>query len=65
MNWEIVFHEEAIEDLKKLDASLRKEVLKGIQKVSQNPLPNTEGGYGKPLRNDSITKLAGCYKIKV
>lgn len=64
MNWEIVFHEEAIEDLKKLDASLRKEVLKGIQKVSQNPLPNTEGGYGKPLRNDSITKLAGCCKIK-
>lgn len=41
MNWEILFHEEAIEDLKKLQSSVRKEVLKGIQKVSQNPLPNT------------------------
>ncbi len=32
MNWEIVFHEEAIEELKKLEASLRKEVLREFRR---------------------------------
>ncbi|MEO8174789.1 MAG: hypothetical protein ABI581_16955, partial [Sediminibacterium sp.] len=31
----------------------------------QNPLPDYEGGYGKPLSNNDTTKLAGYYKIKL
>jgi len=36
--------------------------MKGIFKVSQNPLPNTEGGYGKPLGNHSGVNLTACLK---
>jgi len=32
---------------------------------SYNPLPQTEGGYGKPLGNRNNTKLAGYLKIKL
>ena len=49
MIWSIEFIEEAENDLKKLDHSVQLQVLKGIRKVSQNPLPVQEGGYGKPL----------------
>ena len=41
------------------------QVLKAIEKVSQNPLPNYEGGYGKPLGNRVASQLAGYYKIKL
>lgn len=44
MSWQIKFYEEAIEDMENLDGSKRKQVMKGLFKVSQNPLPNTEGG---------------------
>ena len=57
MNWNIEFLEEAQQDLKKLDGSVRIQVLKGIKKVSQNPLPFSQGGYGKPLGNKSGTNL--------
>ncbi len=62
MNWNIEFLPEAQDDLKKLDGSVRPQILKGIRKVSQNPLPN--GGYGKPLGNQSGTDLSGLMKIK-
>lgn len=64
MSWQIDFSEEAIEDLESLDGSQRKVILKGIQKVAENPLPNTEGGLGKPLGNLSEANLSGCLKIK-
>ncbi len=47
-----------------LDGSVKKQVLKGIQKVSQNPLPDFQGGYGKPLGNLGGTNLSGLMKIK-
>ena len=50
--------------MKKLDHSMQIQVLKGIKKVSQNPLPVDEGGYGKPLGNKSGTKLTNLMKIK-
>ena len=62
--WEVKFCEEAIKDLKKLDNSIVKQVLAGIRKVSQNPLPQNEGGYGKPLGNQNGTELTGFFKIK-
>ncbi|WP_312653875.1 type II toxin-antitoxin system RelE/ParE family toxin [Proteiniclasticum sp.] len=64
MSWQIKFYEEAIVDIENLDGSKKKEVMKGILKVSQNPLSNTEGGYGKPLGNKSGVNLTGFFKIR-
>ena len=64
MTWSIEFLEEAEKDMKKLDHSVQVQVLKGIRKVSQNPLPTEEGRYGKPLGNKSGTNLTNLMKIK-
>lgn len=64
MTWSIEFLEEAKKDLKKLDHSVQLQVLKGIQKVSQNPLSVQEGGYGKPLGNKTGVNLTNLLKIK-
>ena len=64
MIWSIEFLEEAEKDMKKLDHSVQIQVLKGIKKVSQNPLSVREGGYGKPLGNKSGTNLTNLMKIK-
>jgi mRNA interferase RelE/StbE len=65
MAWTVVYTQEAEKDLKALDRSQQLQVLKAIKKVSANPLPNTEGGYGKPLGNRLSTHLAGYLKIKL
>lgn len=64
MTWSIVFLEEAEKDMKKLDHSAQIQVLKGIRKVSQNPLTTEEGGYGKPLGNRNGNNLTNFMKIK-
>ena len=64
MSWNIEFLEAAEKDLNKLDHSAQIQVLKGIQKVSQNPLPSFQGGYGKPLGNKNSTNLTNLLKIK-
>lgn len=65
MSWEIQYLPEALDDLRRLDGSQRVQVLKAIKKVSENPLPDTEGGYGKPLGSRSPTSLSGFLKIKL
>ena len=65
MSWSISYHPAALEDLKRLDGSQKKQVLKAIQKVSANPLPYNEGGYGKPLGNKSGNNLSNLLKIKL
>ena len=65
MEWEIEYTKEAVKDLQSLDNSQQLQVLKAIKKVSANPLPNSEGGYGKPLGNQISGKLAGYMKIKL
>lgn len=65
MKWQCLFLPEAEEDLRKLDGSQRILVAKALKKVLQNPLPASEGGYGKPLGNHNKTALAGLYKIKI
>lgn len=65
MSWEIRFLSEASEDLRKLDGSQRILIAKALKKVSANPLPMDEGGYGKPLGNHTGTHLAGLLKIKL
>lgn len=63
--WEIEYIPEAEEDLLVLDGSVRKKVEKAIGKVSNNPLPKSEGGYGNPLGNKHGNNLAGLLKIKL
>ena len=65
MSWRINYWIEAERDLAKLDNFRRAMVTKAIDKVSQNPLPQGEGGYGKPLGNKNGLNLTGCYKIKL
>lgn len=61
--WKVKIIQEAIKDFQLLDRSLQRQVLKGILKVSQNPLPSPKG-YGKPLGNKRGTNLTGFFKIK-
>ena len=64
MAWSIKYHPLAYEELRQLDGSVKIMVLKGIQKVSENPKPQNEGGYGKPLGNQNGNNLTGLLKIK-
>ena len=57
MNWEVTYINKAMQDLENLDGMQRKQVLKAIEKVSKNPLPQSEGGYGKALGNQKVSKL--------
>ncbi len=65
MSWDVKYLPEALEDLRKLDGSQKILIRKAIQKVCRNPLPETEGGYGKVLGNKNNTNLSGFLKIKL
>ena len=65
MSWEVVYLPEAQEDLRSLDGSQRLLIMKAIEKLKLNPLPETEGGYGKWLGNKSGRNLAGFLKVKL
>lgn len=64
MMWIIELLPEADRDLGELDSSVRAIVLKGIEKARNNPLPQSEGGYGKPLGNHGLSSPANLLKIK-
>lgn len=63
--WSVEYLPAAIQDRKKLDGSIRIIVDKAIDKVSMNPLPASEGGYGKPLGNKDGNNLTGLMKVKL
>lgn len=65
MNWSVEYLPEAKKDLKNLDGSQRVLVLKAIRKVQTNPLPQSEGGYGKSLGNKNGNDLSGFLKVKL
>ena len=65
MSWNVKYLPEALDDLRKLDGSQKIFIRKAIQKVCQNPLPETEGGYVKLLGNKSGANLSGFLKIKL
>ena len=65
MSYEVRFLPEAQKDFSQLDGSQKQQAAKAIQKVSQNPLPYTEDGYGKSLGNHRETILVGLLKIKL
>lgn len=62
--WDVKFLDEFRKDLRKIDGSLHKVIFKGIEKVRENPLPASEGGYGKPLGSKNSTNLTNMLKIK-
>lgn len=63
MAWNIRICDEAKKDVAKMEGSIRKQVLAGILKVAQAPLPSPNG-YGKPLGNKNGNNLTGFFKIK-
>lgn len=64
MTWNVEFIDEAKKDMEHLDYGVQIQVLKGIKKVSQNPISVYEGGYGKPLGHKSGINLTNLFKIK-
>ena len=65
MNWNVQYLPEVEKDLKALAHNQVISVRKAINKVKQNPLPQSEGGYGKPLGNKHGTQLTNFLKIKL
>lgn len=65
MKWKLGFLPEAAKDLAELAGNQRIMVTKAINKVLENPLPASEGGYGKPLGNKQGNNLSGFLKIKL
>lgn len=63
--WAVEYTNEAVKDMKRLDHSQQIVVIKAVDKVSTNPLPVSEGGYGKPLGNHLTGNLTGFLKIKL
>ena len=57
--YEVAFYPDALKDIKRLDGSQRKIVLKAIEKIRTNPLPQNEGGFGKPLGNKAGKSSSG------
>lgn len=60
----IVWTNESLEDFSKLAPPIASQVKKGINRVAENPLPQSLGGYGKPLGNKAGLNLTGLFKIK-
>ena len=64
MSWDVKYLPEAEKDMKSLAHNQQLAVIKAIRKVKENPLPQSEGGYGKPLGNKGGNDLTGLLKIK-
>ena len=65
MNWDLDYVPEARKDIKDLDRSQQIVVTKALKKVKSNPLPQDEGGYGKPLGKKHGRDLTNFLKIKL
>jgi len=63
--WDVRYIDEAAKDRDSFDVSARNQIDKAIRKVSQNPLPKNEGGYGVPLGNKHGNDLTGLCRIKL
>lgn len=65
MNWTIVYLPEVKKDLQALSQTQRILIRKALDRVKINPLPESEGGYGKPLGKRGNTNLTNFLKIKL
>jgi len=62
-NYRYKYAPEAEKDLDNFNKFQIEQITKAIRKVSQNPLPQNEGGLGKPLGNKQGRNLTGLCKI--
>ena len=65
MSWEVIYLPDAEKDLNNFNRRQQLVVVKAINKVKENPLPQNEGGYGKPLGHKHGLNLTGYLKIKL
>ena len=65
MTWNVLYLPEATKDVAELSRPQQIVVKKAITKVKENPLPQSEGGYGNPLGNKRGMNLANLLKIKL
>jgi len=65
LNYKVEYTDASVADLALFNKSLQKVIRKAIDKVSLNPLPKSEGGYGTPLGNKRGYNLTGLCKIKL
>lgn len=65
MNWTIVYLPEVKKDFQALGQTQIALVRKALERVKTNPLPENEGGYGKPLGKRGNTNLTNFLKIKL
>ena len=65
MSYRVEYTDKSVEDLKALDKTQARQVRKVIDRVSQNPLPKQEGGYGTALGNKRGNNLAGLCRIGI
>ena len=65
MSYQVEYTDAAKNDLKSFDKGQAGQIRKVIDRVSQNPLPKNEGGYGTPLGNKRGNDLTGLCRIKL
>ena len=65
MKWELDYIPDARKDIRDLSRNQQIVVEKAIKKVKTNPIPQSEGGYGKPLGNKHGANLTNMLKIKL
>ena len=65
MIWEMDYLPEVRKDLKSLARNQQIIVEKALKKVKENPLPQSEGGYGKPLGHKQGNDLTNFLKVKL
>ena len=65
MIWQVRYLPEAEKDMRALARNQQLTVRKAIEKGKENPLPQSEGGYGKPLGSKQGVNLTGFLKIKL
>ena len=65
MNCELDYLPEVRKDIKNLSRNQQIVVDKAIKRVKTNPLPQEEGGYGKPLGNKQGIDLTNMLKVKL
>ncbi|MCL2095444.1 MAG: type II toxin-antitoxin system RelE/ParE family toxin [Oscillospiraceae bacterium] len=63
MSYRIKYSDEAKKDRKAFNNYQLEQIDKAVLKVSKNPLPQNEGGYGKPLGHKQGRNLTGLCKI--
>ncbi|NEG69738.1 type II toxin-antitoxin system RelE family toxin [Bifidobacterium choloepi] len=63
--WDVRYTREAQKDIAKLREPAKSHVHVMLERVRQNPLPATEGGYGKPLGHKRDGNLTGYCNVKL